>query len=115
MLNKTWGAAVLAACLGVTGTALAVPVSAYINGNGSVGAGNASVVLDGVLYTVTFNQSVKGRAFCAPMVTTNVGQFGVGSARVINADPLQVNVILMDGAGHGITGPDFYLTVNCGK
>lgn len=115
MLKKTLGAVLFAACFGVMGTAHAVSTAAYINGNGSVGAGSASVVLDGVLYTVTFNKTVKAGAFCTPVVTPNVGQFGVGSARVINANPLQVNVIMMDGAGNGITGPDFYLMVNCNK
>jgi hypothetical protein len=52
---------------------------------------------------------------CAAVVTPNIGQFGVGSARVINANPLQVDVIMMDGAGNGIVGPDFQLLVNCAK
>lgn len=115
MLKKTLGTVVFAACIAATATAQAAPVAAYIHGNGSVGAGDASVVLDGVLYTVTFKRTVSSSAFCAPEVTPNVGQFGVGSARVINHAPLQVNVIMMDGAGNGITGPDFYVKVTCAK
>jgi hypothetical protein len=115
MLKKTLGAAVFAACFGVMGAAQAASSAAYILGDGSVGAGKATVTLDGVLYQVSFNKTIQPGILCTPMVTPNVGQFAVGSARVVNANPLQVNVILMDGAGNGITGPDFYLTVNCAR
>lgn len=113
MLKNVFGAAVLAACFGVMGSAQAAPSAVYVLADGSIGAGKGSVVLDGVLYTVTFNRTARAGAFCWPTVTPNVGQFGVGSARVINQTPLQVNVIMMDGAGNGIVGPDFHLSVNC--
>lgn len=87
---------------------------AYILADGTVGAGKGvASVLNGVQYQVSFPGTNASKTNCIPNVTANVGQFAVGSARIINGRPITVNVILMDGSGNAITGPDFYLQVTC--
>lgn len=118
-MQKIVAGAMLAAILaaGVTVGAQAASLNiqgAYILADGTVGAGRGVVsVLNGVQYQVSFPGVNATRTNCIPNVTTNVGQFAVGSARIINGRPITVNVILMDGTGNGITGPDFYLQVTC--
>ncbi len=101
------------ALTGLSAAASAATVdTAYIGADGTVQAGNAvSATLTGVQYDVKFTRIAPG--FCAPHVQPNIGQPAMATARVVSGAPLTVSVILTDGSGAAIVGPDFYLTVVC--